>query len=306
LRRLLTLGSSGFVGRTIAGMPEGELNRLGLELIPPVGHVELTDPTAILAHFRETRPDCIIHLAAQTFVPESFRHPEDTFRINFFGTLNVLKGLRDVGFAGRLVYVSSGDVYGAVRPEQLPVTEMAHARPRNPYAVSKVAAEALCYQWSQTEGIDIVIARPFNHIGPGQSERFVVSDFARQIVEIKLGRRMPQLAVGDIDVTRDFTDVRDVVRAYFALCDSGVSGETYNICSGVEWSVRSLIVRMLELTGIAARLVPDSARMRKQEQRRMVGSSAKLHGATGWAPECSIETSLRDILNYWELDLKNG
>src|SRR5262249_48752052 len=148
----------------------------------------------------------VIHLAAQSFVPASFAHPLETYEINFLGTYSLLEALKAAGFKGRFLFVGSGDAYGVVRPEDLPIGEEHPLRPRSPYAVSKAAAEALCYQWSRSESFEIVMTRSFNHIGPGQSDRFVVSDFARQVVEIRKGQRRPQISTGDIEVTRDFTD----------------------------------------------------------------------------------------------------
>ena len=177
-------------------------------------------------------------------------------------------------------------------------------RPRNPYAVSKVAAEALCYQWSQTAGFEIVMVRPFNHIGPSQSPRFAIADFARQVTEIRLGRRAPVLQVGDIDVTRDFTDVRDVVRAYGLLLERGRNGGIYNICSGREYSIRDLLQQLITLAGIDATIEQDPARLRRAEQRRMVASFEALHRDTGWQPAISVEESLQDLLNDWKEQLQ--
>ena len=198
------------------------------------------------------------------------------------------------------MFVGSGDSYGLVSETDLPITEALPLRPRNPYAVSKVAAEALCYQWSQTEPFSLVMTRSFNHIGPGQSERFVVSDFAKQVIEIKKGRREPILNVGDIDVTRDFTDVRDAAAAYALLLERGHNGESYNVCCGAERSLRSLLERLLQLANVEARIVQDAARLRVSEQRRVRGSDAKLHRDTGWEPTITLDQSLNDILQYWE------
>ncbi|BCB28731.1 GDP-6-deoxy-D-mannose reductase [Sulfurimicrobium lacus] len=280
-------------------------NSYGLELLPPQS-MELRDAESVAIACKESKPDFVIHLAAQSFVPESFNNPRETYEINFFGTLHLLQGLKKNGFKGRLLYVGSGDMYGLVAPEILPVTENIPLKPRNPYAVSKVAAEALCYQWSQTEGMDIVMVRPFNHIGPGQSERFAVSDFARQVVEIKLGRREAEITVGDIDVTRDFTDVRDVVRAYLLLLSEGKSGEAYNVCSGKEISIREILEQLMVLAGVQASIRQDGSRFRPAEQRRVYGSCDKICGASGWQPEIPLEQALMDNLNYWEGKLKHG
>ena len=220
--------------------------------------------------------------------------------------MNLLQALKQSDFKGQLLFVGSGDMYGLVPPASLPIAESFPLKPRNPYAVSKVAAEALCYQWSQTECMNIVMARPFNHIGPGQSERFVVSDFARQIMEIKLGKRAAEIDVGDIDVTRDFTDVRDVVRAYLMLLREGKNGEAYNVCSGKEISIREILQQLMALAGVQASIRQDSARFRPAEQRRVYGACDKLLAASGWQPEISLEQSLVDNLNFWEWKLKHG
>ena len=262
--------------------------------------VDLRDVDGVRLLVEEVRPDAVIHLAAQSFVPASFERPVETFDINFSGTLNLLLALKDSGFQGRMLFVGSGDTYGLVSESRLPVTEEQPLRPRSPYSVSKVAAEALCYQWSQTESFTLAMTRSFNHIGPEQSERFAVSDFARQVIQIKMGRREPVLSVGDIDVTRDFTDVRDATAAYALLLERGCNGESYNVCSGVEHSLRSVLERLLQLANVEARIERDAARLRTFEQRRMRGSYEKLHQDTGWEPTITLDQSLKDILQNWE------
>ena len=302
----MVTGEAGFVGGFIRQALASENNAYDFEFIPSQG-IELRDAEGVARICAEISPDYVIHLAAQSFVPESFNNPRETYEINFLGTLNLLQALKQSGFKGRLLFVGSGDTYGLVAPEALPLTENSPLKPRNPYAVSKVAAEALCYQWSQTEGMDIVMVRPFNHIGPSQSNQFVVSDFARQLMEIKLGRRSPEISVGDIEVTRDFTDVRDVVRAYLMLlsCEGG-SGEAYNVCSGKEHSIREILERLITLARVTVNIRQDHARLRTSEQRRVYGANDKLRSATGWQPKIELEQSLKDNLTYWEWKLKNG
>jgi GDP-4-dehydro-6-deoxy-D-mannose reductase len=254
----------------------------------------------------EWMPDAVIHLAAQSSVAESFKDPAATLKVNLIGTLHLLQALKQTGFAGRMVYVGTGDVYGMVGEADLPITESLLPAPRSPYGVSKLAAETLCRQWVFTEGMQIVLARPFNHIGPGQSTLFAIPDFARQIVEIGHGQREPVITVGDIDVTRDFTDVRDVVRAYFDLLRAGVAGEVYNVCSGVERTVRSLLKRLLELAQVEVTLQTDATRLRKAEQRRVCGSARKMLMTTGWSPALSIDDSLAGLLDHWEGTLGHG
>lgn len=304
--KLMVTGEAGFVGGFIRQALVAENNAYPFELIPSPD-LDLRDTDGLARICAAISPDYVIHLAAQSFVPASFSNPRETYEINFLGTLNLLQALKLSGFNGRFLFVGSGDTYGLVAPEALPLTENSPLKPRNPYAVSKVAAEALCYQWSQTEGMDIVMVRPFNHIGPAQSEQFVVADFAQQVMKIKLGLLDPEICVGDIDVTRDFTDVRDVVRAYLMLLScAGGSGEIYNVCTGREHSIREILQRLLALAEVAADIRQDPARSRASEQRRIYGAYDKLHHATGWQPEITLEQSLLDNLNYWERKLKNG
>lgn len=299
--RAFVTGRSGFVGKHLERLIA--TSSTGAEtgaLVGPDHHVDILDRKGLREAILAARPDRVVHLAAQSFVPESFRDPRATFEVNFLGTLALLQALEASNFSGRMLYVGSGDEYGLVDVADLPIRETQPLRPRNPYAVSKVAAEALCYQWSQTAQFEIIMVRPFNHIGPGQSARFVVSDFARQVGRVRAGEQPLVLEAGDIDVTRDFTDVRDVVRAYLLLLEApGNNGEAFNVCSGVERSPRELIDRLTRLAGVQVDIHQDAARLRKAEQRRAYGSFDKLRRATGWAPQIDIDSSLRDTLTYW-------
>ena len=295
---ILVTGMSGFVGSHFAQQ------LAAVDLTEHGSRVDLRDLDRVQRAVDAIAPQAVLHLAAQSQVPASVEDPRKTYEVNFFGTLNLLLALRDAGFKGTMLYVGSADVYGAVPPAQLPITEQCPARPLNPYAVSKVAAEALCYQWSRAADFKIVVARPFNHIGPRQSAQFAVSDFARQIVACRQGRAPAVLRVGDIDTTRDFTDVRDIVRAYGGLLAAGRSGEAHNVCSGVERSLRDVIGAMLAASGVEMEIQVDPQRLRSVEQRRMRGSFAKLQADTGWQPEIPFEQTLVDTLDYW--DKKEG
>lgn len=296
-KRLFITGLSGFVGQHIQ-------SRLALpdsswELLSAATPYDLTDAGSLVDLWPQV-PDAVIHLAGQTFVPEAFRDPARTLDINLFGTLNLLQALKARGFAGTFLYVGSGDVYGQVAESALPITELQPPCPRNPYAVSKLSAEFLSLQWGMSEQWPVLVARPFNHIGTGQKDSFVIASAARQINRIKQGLQAPQLEVGDIDVTRDFLDVGDVISAYFALLEKGQPGQVYNICSGREQSIRSLIEQLADLAEVELQLVQDPARMRRADQRRVCGSHAKLATATGWAPDITTQQSLRAILSDWE------
>ena len=305
MKRLMVTGLDGFVGRHVKQAVES-LRDGRFQLVEARGAIELREPATLQQAIEETRPDYVLHLAAQSFVPASVKDPRATYEVNFFGTLNLLQTLKAGGFRGRMLYVGSADAYGAVRDEDLPIVESCPLRPRTPYGVSKAAAELLCYQWTQDQGFDIVISRPFNHLGPGQAEHFVVPDFAKQVTEIKLGRREPVLNVGAIDVTRDFTDVRDVVQAYLALMERGESGEAYNVCSGREYSIREILEELIRLAEVECRIIVDSARLRAIERKRNRGSFEKLAKCTGWHPRITLTESLRDVLAYWELKFRHG
>lgn len=295
-------GASGFVGRALIQTIQSVPGTFQPILSPK--RLDIRDRPGLIDFFSHVKPDYVIHLAAQSFVPRSFELPGETFEINFLGTLNLLEALRAADFSGRLLYVGSGDQYGLVPESELPILETRPLMPRNPYAVSKAAAEMLCFQWSLASDFDIVMARPFNHIGPWQSETFALSGFARQIVEIKLGRHEPRILTGDLAVTRDFSDVSDVARAYLLLLAHGHQGDVYNVCSGQEFRLDQLLEQMLNMAGVTADIMPDPARFRPAEQKRAVGSNLKLRSHTDWQPQVSIEQSLQNILNDWEAKLK--
>lgn len=293
---LLVTGASGFVGAYVRDAAEqgqfGNLRFVGM----PKG-LDLRDSPSVHSLIEETQPAAVVHLAAQSHVPRSFEDPAETLAVNVVGTSNLLDALRTQGFTGRLLYVSSGDIYGVVPESDLPVDESRMPEPRNPYAVSKWAAEQLCLMWHRARGLDVCIARPFNHVGPGQDTRFVLPALARQIVDIAEGRADPRIEVGDIDVTRDFSDVRDVVAAYAAIMAKGQAGAIYVIGSGQERRVRDLLGAMCDIENIVPEIHQDAARLRPAEQRRMVASSAKLAMQTGWTPKIPIEQTLHDILD---------
>nr|WP_251030513.1 MULTISPECIES: GDP-mannose 4,6-dehydratase [Pseudomonas] len=295
---MFVTGLNGFVGRHLKSRLDAPDS--AWQVMPVATRYDLTDSKTLEGLWPDI-PDAVIHLAGQTFVPEAFRDPARTLNINLLGTLNLLQALKARGFTGTFLYVSSGDVYGQVAESQLPITELQPAAPRNPYAVSKLSAELLSLQWGMSEGWPVLVARPFNHIGPGQKDSFVIASAARQVSRIRQGLQPARLQVGDIDVTRDFLDVADVLSAYLALLDKGAPGQVYNICSGREQSIRSLIEQLADIAQVDVQLIQDPARMRRAEQRRVCGSPAKLRQATGWTPETTTQQSLRAILSDWEI-----
>ena len=285
----LVTGSSGLIGRQFLATYGG------VALHDSFGPVDIRNADRVKAATAAIRPESVLHLAAQSSIANSFQDPAATCAVNFLGTLNLLEALAAIGFRGTLVYLSSADVYGRVDPAQMPIDESQPLRPLSPYAVSKVAAEALCYQWSQTQDFSIVIARPFNQIGPGQARRFAVANFAAQVAQIAAGERPPVVVTGDLDVTRDFTDVRDTVRACRLLLERGRNGDVYNLCSGRETSLRTILDNLLELAGVEATVQLDPDRLRPAEQRRTVGDPSKIRDRIGWKPEIPLPATLHDI-----------
>ena len=295
-RALLVTGATGFVGGHVQrAVAEGVFG--GMAFVASPAGMDIRDEQAMHAFIADLRPAAVLHLAAQSFVPRSFENPRETLEINLLGTLNLLQALTASGFSGRFVYASSGDVYGRVPDEALPVDAARVPEPRNPYAVSKVAAEQLCLQWARTEHLQAIVARPFNHVGPDQDARFVLPGLALQVVRIAAGIQPPVIEAGDIDTTRDFSDVRDIVAAYAAMFASGVPERTYLVASGVERCVRDVLADMCRLAGIAPEIRQDPARLRPAEQRRMVADASLLTADTGWRPRIPFETTLSEILD---------
>lgn len=294
-RKALIIGGTGFVGPHLQRRLHDRYN-----VIATGQNEDIRDNEKIKAVVRTAAPDIVINLAAITTVRESFERQYDNYNIGLFGTLNLLMALKDTGFQGRMLQVGSSEVYGFPTPDQLPISESEPLRPMSPYAVNKVAIEALCYQWSQTEQFKIVTTRSFTHIGPGQSDRFAISNFAKQIAEIKQRDLPPVIHVGDLSATRDFTDVRDVVSAYDMLLQDGRNGEIYNVCSNQEVSTQWMLEKLIEISGINVKVVQDTTRLRVSEQRRVCGDNKKLIRDTGWHKNISLDTSLSDILSYWE------
>lgn len=294
--RLLVTGAGGFVGEHVRHAVEaGEFGPY--DWYPAPEGFDVRRRSEVDALIEQARPDAVLHLAAQSFVPQSFKDPVGTFEVNVLGTLHLLQALMQSDFHGRFLYVSSGDVYGLVPDEWLPVNEGRWPEPRNPYASSKIAAETLVLQWQRAHGLDAMVVRPFNHIGPGQRKDFAIPAFALQIVDIAAGKRAPVLDAGDIDTTRDFLDVRDVVRGYAALFARGKTGATYVLGSGVERRIRDMIGFMCAACGVTPEIRQDPARLRPSEQRRMVADASLIRMHTGWAPHYSIEQTLHDVID---------
>jgi GDP-4-dehydro-6-deoxy-D-mannose reductase len=298
VRALLT-GGNGFVGKHLAAA----LRARGDEVLTAGragdGSVdfplEMTDAQSVHAAVEGAQPDVVFHLAAQAFVPEATRDPLATYEVNALGTarlFDALRALRDRPVP-RVVVVSSGEVYGAREPAEQPLRESLAPQPITTYAASKVASEAIALASARTYGISTIVTRAFNHIGPGQSDRFAVAAFARGLAAIAAGAK-PVLEVGNLTARRDFLDVRDVVDAYIALAERGTSGEIYNVCSGLPVAIQEVLRQLIMLARVAVEVREDPARLRPSDVPLAYGDNAKLRAATGWQPRFTLAQSLRD------------
>jgi GDP-4-dehydro-6-deoxy-D-mannose reductase len=292
--RALVTGAKGFVGIWLTT----HLGDQGDEVIGIDREVEITDGAAMREAVTTASPDVIYHLAAKAHVGESWNEPEAVLQVNAVGTLHLLEAARACSVPPRVLLISSAEVYGSVVEDQLPVTEETALAPVTPYAASKVAAEYLGVQAYLAYGLPVVRVRPFNHIGPGQSPGFVVSALAARIAEAARAGAST-IPVGNLEPRRDLTDVRDIVRAYRLVMESGTPGEVYNVCSGRDVSIAEVAERLLRLAGTEMTLVPDSELMRPVDVPIVRGDPTKLQRATGWQPQYDLDTTLRDVLDQW-------
>ncbi len=292
--RALVTGGRGFVGTWLAT----HLAASGDEVVATGEEVDVTDAEAVRRSLADIEPEAVYHLAGWAAVGSSWESPAGVFSVNANGALHVLDAARRLPNPPKVLIISSAEVYGRVRPDQLPLTEDMAVSPVSPYAASKVAAEVVARQAHLGFGLDVFIARPFNHIGPGQSPGFVVSDLAKRIVEAE-NSGASTLQMGNPTPRRDLTDVRDVVRAYRLLVERGTPGETYNVCSGEDVVIGDLARRLIELSGATLELSSGTVDLRPVDVPVLRGDAAKLRAATGWTPELALDDTLRDVLAYW-------
>lgn len=299
--RILITGGSGFVG----GHLQKYLHERGdvpFVLDPELDIALSQDVMDGFAVYESEEIDAVLHLAGLANVKDSFNSSSEVYRVNVIGTANVLECARRFLPGSKVVVISSSEVYGIVDPALLPVSEDAALAPLSPYAASKAAMEQIALQAFRAYGQRVIVARPFNHIGPGQSEDYLVSALAKRIVAAKRAGNS-FIKVGNIESERDFTDVRDVVRAYRYLAESGVPGQIYNVCSGRPMSVRAIANMLIELSGVVLRLETDPALVRDVEVSRVFGDFSKISNQLGWTPLVPISESLRDVLEWWSLHL---
>ena len=289
--RALITGGKGFVGQWLAA----HLKDRGDDVAVIDIETDVADGEAVRRVMTDVRPDAVYHLAALTHVGESWDDPSQVLRVNVLGTAEVLAAARSLGAGSRVLVVSSAEVYGTVTPARLPLGEDAPSAPVSPYAASKLAAEAVALQAWRGYAQPVVVVRPFNHIGPGQSPNFFVPALAKRIVEAqRAGAR--SLQVGTLTTRRDFTDVRDVVTAYRLLMERGVPGDVYNVCSGHDVAMSDVAAELLALAGADLSLETDPGLVRPVDVPVLRGDASRLEEATGWRPVVPLATTLADVL----------
>lgn len=316
--RVLITGMNGFAGTALCELliSETSWTLLGVARSAPDhsshpriawAKLDLGDADGIKRLMQREKPDVIVHLAGQAHVPTSWADPWGTFESNVRSQLYLFQAILAAKISPRILVITSNEIYGAPRhAQELPFRETRLLSPNNPYAVSKVAADAMALQYQRSHQLDVIVARPFNHTGPKQNGRFVVPDFARQVAEIEVGKREPLMRVGNMSAQRDYTDVRDIARAYLALIQHGISGETYNVCSGTPRSIQSILDHLLQLTPTAIRIETDPSKFRVVDTPISYGDNSKIRQATGWQPQIPIEQTVADILNEWRHIIETG
>jgi GDP-4-dehydro-6-deoxy-D-mannose reductase len=260
---------------------------------------DLKDMGSLRKALAASQPDRIFHLAAQSFVPASWKLPAETFMINAVGEINLFEAVLAEKLDVRIQIAGSSEEYGMVYPDEVPMKETNPLRPLSPYAVSKVAQDLLAYQYWQSYGLKTVRTRGFNHTGPRRGDVFVTSNFARQLAEIEKGKRKPVIRVGNLEAKRDFTDVRDTVRAYWLALEKGEPGEVYNIGSGSAISMEEMLDMLLGLSSTKVKVQVDPDRLRPSDVQILLADVTKFKTLTGWAPKIPFAVTLKDLLDYW-------
>lgn len=312
MKRALITGVTGFVGSHLTE----HLLGMGIEVygvarwrskLDNIEHIkndihlvtaDLRDSHSLERVVMESEPDYIFHLAAQSFVTMSWWAPADTIETNVTGTIHLFEAVRKLGVNPVIQIAGSSEEYGMVYPDELPIKEENPLRPLSPYGVSKVAADKLSYQYHKSYELKTVATRGFNHTGPRRGDVFVTSNFAKQIAEIEKGKD-PVMYVGNLDARRDFTDVRDMVRAYVLAVEKCEPGEAYNICSGKAISIKELLALLLSMTTKKIEVKQDPSRMRPSDVEVLLGDCSKFKKQTGWEPIIPFEKTIEDLLNYW-------
>lgn len=314
MKKILITGASGFTGGYLSEYllsqnkfeifgiyhSEDSFRRSPVKEKIQFKKIDLIDSNNVFNLVKEIKPDYIFHLAAASAPSESFKDPVGTFHNNVTAEINLLEAIQKINLLqSRILIISSCEVYGYVKPDDLPVNEMTQLRPATPYAVSKVTQDYLGLQYYLAYKLQCIRVRPFNHIGPRQDAKFVVSDFSRQIAEIEKGKKEPVMYVGNLEAKRDFTDVRDIVKAYSQLSEKGTPGEVYNVGSGISYSAKEILDTLLKNAKCEISIKTDPEKMRPGDMPDIICDNKKLIDLTGWKPEITLKQTLADTLDYW-------
>ncbi len=309
MKKALIIGAAGFVGNylidhiqknciwsiTVTKMKHEKVSWTGVD----IRDLDILNIDEVKALIDDIHPDYIFHLAAQSSVALSWKNPGLTVDVNIKGSLNVLDSIRELNVTPSVLLIGSGEEYGHVKETEIPIDEDNTLRPGNIYAVTKACQNMIGSIYASAYGMNVMMVRAFNHIGPNQMPVFVVSDFCKQIVEIENKLREPILKVGNLAARRDFTDVRDVVRAYVLLAEKGEPGETYNVGSGSAVSIKEILNKIIEFSKIPVIIEVDPQKLRPVDVPIIEADITKLKKCTGWIPEISLETTLQETLEYW-------
>jgi GDP-4-dehydro-6-deoxy-D-mannose reductase len=314
MMKVLITGIAGFVGSHLAefllqkknikvyGIDRGPIRldnvrdfKDKIELI----ECDLTDPFSTHTKIEKIKPELIFHLAAQSFVPTSWHAPHDTLTTNIIGELNIFEAVRKMRLKTKIQIACSSEEYGLVHKNEVPIKETNPLRPLSPYGVSKVGQDLLAYQYHQSYRLFVVRTRAFNHTGPRRGENFVTSNFAKQIALIEAGKQKPVIEVGNLNAIRDFTDVRDIVRAYWLALEKGKAGEVYNISSDMGITIKKVLEILITLTDAKITVKQDPSRLRPSDVEILIGDSSKFRRHTGWKPQIPFSKTMKDLLDYW-------
>lgn len=308
MKRGLVIGAAGFVGNYLINEMYASDMEIYATKLPhekfensnaTVYNLDIMDRDAVIALLFEIRPDYIFHLAAQSSVGLAWKNPGLTVDVNIKGGLNVMDAVRELFYKPRVLLIGSGEEYGHIRPGETPITEDNLLRPGNIYAATKACQNMIGNIYSKAYDMELMMVRAFNHIGPGQAPMFVVSDFCKQVAEIEKGLREPVMKVGNLAAKRDFTDVRDVVKAYVKLIAVGKSGETYNVGSGHAKAIQDILELIVSMSEAEIKVEIDPNKLRPVDVPIIEADITKLRQLTGWEPHIPLEQTIRETLDYW-------
>ena len=309
MKKALVIGAAGFAGNYLLRHLHDDcgydvfatkLAREKLDNVPAkVYDMDILNKESIVALLYEVRPDYIFHLAAQSSVSVAWNNPQLTVDVNIKGAVNVMDAVRELYYKPRVVVIGSGEEYGHIREGETPIREDNRLCPGNIYAATKACQNMIGNIYAKAYDMELILVRAFNHIGPNQSPIFVVADFCKQVAEIEAGMREPVMYVGNLSAKRDFTDVRDVVRAYALLAKFGQKGMTYNVGRGHAYEIREILDKIISYSNIDIKVEIDPAKIRPVDVPIIEPDITRLNEATGWTPEIPIDVTIRETLDYW-------